>query len=122
MLDYIFCLTIFIRKVLEASGMDHCNGLPTPIKFEAHLVTDVNGYEAKRDCPNSYFSVIGMMLYLSSNTRSDISFGFHQCGWFTHNTKASHETSVKKVCRYLQGTKGNVLVFNPSKNGGWLLF
>ena len=56
-----------------------------------------------------------MMLYLASNTRPDISFAVHQCSRFTHNTKVSHETDVKRICRYLQGTKDNGLVFNPSK-------
>ena len=55
------------------------------------------------------------MLYLASNTRPDISFAFHQCACFTHNTKASHETVVKRICRYLQGTNDNGLLFNPSK-------
>ena len=35
-----------IRKVLEATGMEHCNGLPTPTKIEAPLGTDMNGSEA----------------------------------------------------------------------------
>ena len=56
-----------------------------------------------------------MMLYLASNTRPDISFAVHQCARFTHNTKVSHETDVKRICRYLQGTKDNGLVFIPSK-------
>ena len=55
------------------------------------------------------------MLYLASNTRPDISFAVHQCDRFTHNTKASHETAAKRICRYLQGTKNNGIVFNPSK-------
>ena len=59
-----FCQTELIHKVLEATGMQHCNGLPTPTKVEAPLGTDANGSEAKRDWPNSYDSVIGMMLYL----------------------------------------------------------
>ena len=95
--------------------MEHSNGLSTPTKVEAPLGTDMNGSEAKRDFPNSYASVIGMMLYLASNTRPDISFAVHQCAWFTHNTKVSHETAVKRICRYIQGTKDNSLVFNPSK-------
>ena len=95
--------------------MEDCNGLPKPTNVEAPLRTYVNGYEAKRDWPNSYASVIGMMLYLASNTRLDISFDVHQCARFTHNTNASHETSVKRICRYLKGTKNNGVVFNPSK-------
>ena len=56
-----------------------------------------------------------MMLYLASNTRPDISFAVHQCGRFTHNTKASNETAVKRICRYLQGINYNGIEFNPSK-------
>ena len=56
-----------------------------------------------------------MMLYLASNTRPDISFAVHQCARFTHNTKLSHMTAVKRICRYIQGTKDNGLFFNPSK-------
>ena len=63
----------------------------------------------------SYASVIEMMLYLASNTRPDISFAVHQCARFTHNIKVSHETAVNRICGYLQGTKENGLVFNPSK-------
>ena len=56
-----------------------------------------------------------MMLYIASNTRPDISFVIQQCARFTHNPKVSHEKAVKRICRYLQGTKENSLVFNPSK-------
>ena len=110
-----FFQTGLIRKVLEATGMDNCNGFPTLTNIEAPLGTDANGSEAKRDWPNSDASVIGIMLYLASNTRTYISFPVHQCAQFIHNTKASHKTAVKRICRYRQGAKEDVLVFNPSK-------
>ena len=56
-----FCLTVFIRKVLESTGMEHCNGLSTPTNVEAPLGTDVNDSESNRDWPNSYAFVIWMM-------------------------------------------------------------
>ena len=89
--------------------------MPTPTKFEAPLGADKNYSEANRDWPNLYASVIGMMFYLASNTRPDISFSVHHCSRFTNNTKASHDTSVKMICRYIQGTKDNGLVFNTTK-------
>ena len=110
-----FCQTALIRKVLEATGMDHCNGLPTPTKVEALLGKYTNSYEVKRYWTNSYVSVIGMMLYLESDTRTDISFTVHQCAWFTHKIKASNNTAVKRICLYIQDTKENCLVFNQSK-------
>ena len=93
-----FCQTGLIQKLLGATGIRHFIGFPTPTKVEAPLGTDVNGYEAKIICPNSYSSVIGMMLCLASNTKPDISFAVHQCDRFTHNTKVSHETAVKRIC------------------------
>ena len=58
-----FCQTGLICKVLESTGMENCNGLPAPNKVEAPLGTNLNGSEAKRDWPNLYASVIGIMLY-----------------------------------------------------------
>ena len=95
--------------------MEHCNIFPTPTNVEAVLGIDANGYEAQRDWPNSYVSVIGIVLYLVSNKIPDISFAVHQCARFTNNPKASHETAVKSKCWYLQGTKDNGLVINTSK-------
>ena len=56
-----------------------------------------------------------MMLYMVSNTILDTSFAVHQCAKFTHNTKASHDMSVKRICWYLQETTDKGLVFNPYK-------
>ena len=44
-------------------------------------------------------------VYLVSNTRLDIYFSVYQCAQFTNNTKASHDTAVKRICWYLQDTK-----------------
>ena len=110
-----FFQTELIRKALEATGMENCNGFTTPTKVLALLGIYANDYEAKRYWNNSYAYVIGMMLYLTSNTRPDISFAVNQCAWFTHNSKASHDTAVTRICCYLQGNKDNGLVFNPYK-------
>ena len=93
--------------------MEHFNGLPTPNTVVAPLGTYYNGSEDKIDWPNSYASVIGMMLYLSSNTKPDTTFFVQQCSHFTHSTKASHETSVKRILQYLQITTSNGMLFNP---------
>ena len=52
------CQTGLIPKVLEATGIENCNWLPTPTKVEAPLETYVNVSEAKRDWPNSYAFII----------------------------------------------------------------
>lgn len=65
--------------------------------------------------PWNYARVVGMLLYLSSNTRPDIQFVVHQCACFTHNPKASHAEVVKRILRYFQGTKDKGLIFKPTK-------
>ena len=47
-----FHQTGLICKVLEAIGMEHCNGFPTETMVETHLETDKNGCEDKIDRPN----------------------------------------------------------------------
>ena len=44
-----FCQTGLIHKVLEATGTENRNGLPTPTNVEEPIGTDANGFEAKRD-------------------------------------------------------------------------
>ena len=63
----------------------------------------------------SYASVVGMLLYLVSNSRPDIAFAVHQCAQFTHCTKRSHKKAVKPIVQYLQGTMDKGLIIDPTK-------
>jgi hypothetical protein len=62
-----------------------------------------------------YARAVGMLLYLSSNSRPDIQFAVHQCARFTHFPKKSHGEAVKRICRYLAGTARKGVEFNPTK-------
>ena len=44
-------------------------------------------------------------MYLATNTRPDIVYAVNQCACFTHCTKQSHSTSIKRILRYLKGTR-----------------
>ena len=90
-----------IKKILDATGMTDCNTNRTPTTKEA-LSMDEEG-ERMEDNWN-YRSVIGMMLYLATNTRPDIAFGVSQVARFSHNPKKSHASAVKTLIRYLAGT------------------
>ena len=117
-----FYQTRLIPKVLENTGMFYCGGFLTPTNVGAPLGADENGIKYKRNGPNSYASVIGMILYLSSNKRPHTSFVVCQCDIFTNNIKESRETDLNRIYWYLQGNKYKCLVFNISKkNSGGLL-
>jgi hypothetical protein len=100
-----------IQRVLAATGLQHSNPSSTPANKET-LGTDSDGPIAQEAW--NYRSVVGMLLYLASNSRPDIAFAVHQCARFSHCPRASHETAVKKICRYLHGTSTKGLIFNPT--------
>jgi hypothetical protein len=62
-----------------------------------------------------YASVVGMLMYLSSNSRPDIAFAVHQCAHFSFNPKKRHEEALKRIVRYLKVTKDRGLNFTPSE-------
>lgn len=59
----------------------------------------------------NYRSVVGMLLYLSTNTRCDIAFAVSQVCRFSADPKQSHATAVKTILRYLKRTrtKGTII-------------
>jgi hypothetical protein len=52
----------------------------------------------------NYRSVLGMMHYLTGNTRPDITFAVSQCARFQQATRQSHAAALKRIGRYLQHT------------------
>ena len=83
----------------------------TPTNTEKVLGSDPDGKPPNREW--KYASVIGMLLYLASNSRPDITFAVHQCARFTHSTKKSHEDAVLRICQYLKGTASDGLIYQP---------
>jgi Reverse transcriptase (RNA-dependent DNA polymerase). len=61
----------------------------------------------------NYKSVIGMLIYLAKNTRPDIEYAVHQCARFQLNPKKAHENAVKRIGRYLLGTRDKGITFTP---------
>jgi hypothetical protein len=101
-----------IKKILAATGMTDCNTRGSPRTSTGPLWTDAAGVHRKESW--NYSSIIGMMMYLSSNVHPEIQFAVHQCARFTHCPRATHEEAVKHICRYLQGVKSNGLTFGPN--------
>ena len=58
--------------------------------------------------------MIGCLNYLANNSRPDIQFAVHQCARYTHNPKKEHSAAVKKIVRYLIGTRTKGLILSPT--------
>ena len=110
--SFVLTQSGLINKVLKEASMTDCNSSPTPANTTP-LHLDKTGDEINESW--EYPTVIGMLMYLSTNSRPDIAFAVHQCARFTHAPKASHATAVKRILRYLQGTKDKGMTLTPTK-------
>ena len=102
--------TGLIDKILKATHLEDCkpNILPAP----SPLGTDPDGPLMNE--PWSYPSVIGMLLYLSTNTRCDIAFAVSQVARFSSKPKQSHAVAVKSIIRYLKRTRDQGMILRPT--------
>ena len=102
-----------IKKVIEQIGMTDCNSVGTPA-LKKTLGQDISGDDFTEDW--DYRSIVGMLMYLSANTRPDIAFAVHQCARFSHCPKRSHAIAVKRIIRYLKGTEDKGMYISPTND------
>ena len=76
-----------IDKILDATDMQACNPNKVPSTKEP-LKPDDNGLFMKDSW--NYRSIVGMLLYLTTNTRPDIAFAVSQVARYSHAPKESH--------------------------------
>jgi len=100
-----------INKILQAKDMVDCNPNWLPAS-QVGLGSDPDGQPMRESW--SYASIVGMLLYLSTNTRPDISFAVSQVARFSHSPKQSHATAIKVLIRYLKRTSDKGMTFKPT--------
>ena len=91
------------------------NTKTTPAITTKLLHKDADGTEMTPEF--HYRSVIGKLNFLEKSTRPDISVSVHQCARFTEHPKRCHGEAVKRIGRYLLGTRDKGIIINP--NSPW---
>jgi hypothetical protein len=84
-----------IKKIISANNLENCNPNWTPAATSA-LGMDPNGKLMTEEW--SYPSIVGMLLYLSTNTRPDIAFAVSQVAHFSYSPKQSHASASYVHC------------------------
>lgn len=100
-----------IDKVLKAANMTDCNERWVPADKKT-LGMDTDG--PVHNTPWGYSSIVGMLMYLATNTRAELMFSVSQVCRFNHNPKASHTTAVKTILRYLKHTRNQGMILRPN--------
>ena len=65
-----------------------------------------------------YASVIGKLNYLEKSSRPDLSVAVHQCARYNHDPKTNHTRALKKIGRYLCGTREQGVTYNCDSTRG----
>jgi hypothetical protein len=99
------------KRIVEALQIEHLRPKQTPAAREA-LVADKEGEVA--DGTYSFPSVVGMLQYLRSHSRPEITFAVSQCARFTQNPRRSHEVALERIGQYLKCTMEDGLVLAPN--------
>jgi histone deacetylase 1/2 len=60
-----------------------------------------------------YRSVIGKLNFLEKSSRPDIAYAVHNCARFSSDPKTTHSKAVKRIGRYLLGTRDKGIVMKP---------
>ena len=102
--------TGLINKIIKATDMEDCN--PNFLPATGPLGSDPDGSPMEEKW--SYRSIVGMLLYLSTNTRPDIAFAVSQIARFSAQPKQSHATAVKTLVRYLKRTQDKGMILKPT--------
>jgi hypothetical protein len=86
--------TGLIDRILKVMGLEESHVKSTPSE-----VKPLGKDEAGDTCsePWSYPSVVGMLMYLASNSCPDIAYAVHSCARFTHCLKRVHEKALKRI-------------------------
>lgn len=91
----------YINMMLERFGMSECKPVRTPIEVNEKF--EKNSEDRDIDIP--YREAVGCLIYLAHVSRPDITFAVSKLSQFCNNPGHQHWLGVKRVMRYLQGTK-----------------
>src|ERR1700678_3294264 len=93
-------------------GMADSHPVNTPMDPNVKLIKlpDMENY----DIPD-YRSAIGSLMYVAIGTRPDISFAVQHLSQFMSNPGPAHWTAVKRVFRYLNGTRSLGITFHKGR-------
>ena len=105
--------TSLTERIIQAMGLESSNTKSTPAPNEPlALASDSEPFAEDFN----YASVVGMLLYLCNNSRPDIAFATNQCARHCFNPKKIHGEYLKRIGRYLKGTKDKGLIIPHPAN------
>lgn len=94
-----------IDDMLQRFRMTECKAVSTPMDCGTTNSLKLNPDEEHRGKEVPYREAIGTLMYLTQASRPDITYAVCKLARYVENLTSEHWQCVKRVFRYLQGTK-----------------
>ena len=105
---------IYVESILERERLSEINSVATPLYPNIKLVPNPNGNEGNRS--NSFARLLRELQFLANSTRPDIAFAVNRLAAYTANPSLQHVTALKRILRYLAGTKTLGITYSKTAN------
>ncbi|KAJ0598803.1 putative RNA-directed DNA polymerase [Helianthus annuus] len=106
------CQKKYILDLLAETGMIVCKPADTPMMANQKLYMEKDAELADKE---RYQRLVGKLIYLS-HTRPDIAYAVGVVSQFMHQPQVAHMDAVWRIIRYLKGTVGHGVLFQPNKH------
>lgn len=104
----------YIDKILKTYRMEDCKPSSTPAEKSPMIpVTDLSDSDKVIMDTVPYRGAVGSLLYAAVATRPDIAAAVGAVSRYMTNPGPKHWTAVKRIIRYLQGTKDLAICYSP---------
>jgi hypothetical protein len=98
--------TVDAKRVVELAGLSDCNPALTPMEERLKLSRDNTTEEVDA---TQYRRLVGSLRYLA-HTRLDLTFSVGYISWFMQRPTTEHQQVVKRIIRYVAGTRPRPLL------------
>jgi hypothetical protein len=107
--------TNYVNKILDQHGMTSCNAVSSPMDPNVKL-EKLPDTESHPEIKCVYQSMVGGLMYAAITTRPDIAYAVQTLSQFNINPGPAHLTAVKRVYRYLSGTKNLGITYSATSD------
>ena len=104
----------YIESILQKEGLGRSNAVSTPLDPNVILVPNPEGNTGDRS--NSFARLLGELQYIANATRPDIQYAVNRLASYTANPSLQHTTAIKRILRYLSGTRSHGIVYRSTPN------
>lgn len=113
--EFLISQTAFIDKIVKEAGLEEAKIQKNPIDL-GYFKLEGTSLESNEE----YRTLIGMLLYLSTNTRPDIAASVSILSQKVTKPRDVDLTQVKRLIRYIKGTRDRKLRLNVRGKSGSL--